>query len=95
MIGTIVALLVALVGGGLGITTLLDGDEEGDNTAIAEKCEDRGAEALKHLDCRNSLYINSIQAYWAKALPAHFKQPYEEAVTVFFEEDVNSGVWRG
>ena len=43
------------------------------------------------LDCRNALYVNSIQDYWADALPQHFGEQYQPADTVFFEQAVNTG----
>ena len=36
------------------------------------------------LDCRNTLYVNSIQDYWQTALPEVFGEQYQPANTVFF-----------
>lgn len=90
LIGLVITVLVALVGGGVGLTQLTgDGGDQGDNTAIEQRCA--ADDALQHLDCRNNLYINSIQAYWQRALPEHFDRPYQQSDTVFFEQAVSSG----
>jgi predicted metalloprotease len=90
--GVVVAVLVALVGGYFGINTL-GGDGSGgapaDNTAIADRCS--ATDRLKQLDCRNILYVNSIQDYWRDALPQTFGKPYRPAVTVFFSQAIRTG----
>jgi predicted metalloprotease len=89
-IGLVVALLVAVAGGGAGLTQITGGgDEQGDNTALEQKCS--AEQALDQLDCRNTLYVNSIQAYWQKALPETFGKPYQEADTVIFSQAVSTG----
>jgi predicted metalloprotease len=86
--GSLLVIAVLLVVGCLFGGDLLDDEDSGDNSALSEKCA--APDALDHLDCRNVLYINSIQAYWAEALPEHFGVDYEEAKTVFFDDKVNS-----
>ncbi|MGI5214747.1 KPN_02809 family neutral zinc metallopeptidase [Plantactinospora sp. CA-290183] len=88
IIGLIATVLVALAGGGIGLSAMNGGDG-GDNTAIEQKCA--ADDALNQLDCRNNLYVNSIQAYWEGALPQNFGRPYQESDTVFFEQVVSSG----
>ncbi|BCB83413.1 KPN_02809 family neutral zinc metallopeptidase [Phytohabitans suffuscus] len=89
-IGLVVALLVVLAGGGAGLTQIGGGGEgQGDNTALEQKCA--AENALDQLDCRNTLYVNSIQAYWREALPQHFGKPYQESDTVIFAQAVNTG----
>ena len=92
--GMIITLIVVvasmLLGGGFGLNALTDG--EGDNTALAEKCS--GADRLEQLDCRNTLYVNSIQDYWQDALPQQFGKPYEKALTNYFSSAVNTGCGR-
>lgn len=57
--GLLIAVVVALVGGGLGLNAVLDdGAVTGDNTALKQKCS--AENALDQLDCRNNLYVNSI-----------------------------------
>jgi uncharacterized protein len=91
LIGLVVTVLVALAGGGFGLTQLTGdgGGGGGDNTALEQRCD--AEDALRQLDCRNTLYINSIQAYWRQAMPEHFDRPYQQSDTVFFEQAVNSG----
>ncbi|MEV1286298.1 neutral zinc metallopeptidase [Micromonospora sp. NPDC049679] len=90
LVGLVVAVLVALVGGGFGINAATGGGGgQGDNAAIEQKCA--ANDALEQLDCRNALYVNSIQAYWQGALPQHFGQPYQQVDTVLFRSAVNSG----
>ena len=90
-IGLVVALLVALAGGGVGLNQFTGGDEGGggDNTALEQKCA--AENALDQLDCRNTLYVNAIQAYWQGALPEHFGKPYQQADTVLFSQAVSTG----
>ncbi|MEV6693053.1 neutral zinc metallopeptidase [Micromonospora sp. NPDC051196] len=87
IVGIVIAVLVALVGGGFGLNALT-GDEQGDNTALEQRCE--APNALEHLDCRNNLYVNSIQAYWRTALPEAFGEQYRPTRTVFFDQAVNT-----
>jgi predicted metalloprotease len=90
--GIIVTVLIALVGGYFGINNLT-GDsgspQTGDNTSLAQKCSQ--ADAIKQLDCRNVLYVNSIQDYWVDALPANFGEQYKPAKTDFFSRAVRTG----
>jgi hypothetical protein len=93
LLGIVVALLVALVGGGVGISQI-GGDDGGggapaDNRALAQKCT--AENALEQLDCRNALYVNSIQDYWRDALPQSFGKQYQPAQTNFFSQAVRTG----
>ncbi|WP_327038427.1 neutral zinc metallopeptidase [Micromonospora maris] len=87
IVGIVIAVLVALVGGGLGLNAMTG--EEGDNAALEQRCEE-APDALEHLDCRNNLYVNSIQAYWRTALPEAFGEQYRPTRTVFFDRAVNT-----
>ncbi|MEV0155694.1 neutral zinc metallopeptidase [Micromonospora sp. NPDC050686] len=90
IVGIIIAVLVALVGGGFGLNAMNDGGEAtGDNTALAQKCD--AADKLEQLDCRNTAYVNSIQAYWNTALPEVFGERYQPSTTVFFSQAVSTG----
>ncbi|MFU8852916.1 neutral zinc metallopeptidase [Micromonospora sp. SL1-18] len=89
IVGIIIAVLVALVGGGYGLNAMGGGADQGDNTSLKQKCS--AQDALKQLDCRNTLYVNSIQAYWRTALPEVFGQQYRPAKTVFFSRAVRTG----
>jgi len=91
--GIIITVLLALVGGYFGINTLGgDGGSEpqaGDNTKLKQECSQ--TTALKQLDCRNVLYVNSIQAFWRDELPNSFGKTYQPAKTVFFSQAVRTG----
>ncbi|TDB75438.1 neutral zinc metallopeptidase [Micromonospora sp. KC723] len=89
IVGIVIAVLVALVGGGFGLNAAMDGGEQGDNTALTQKCATD--DALQQLDCRNTLYVNSIQAYWRTALPEAFGEQYRPAKTIFFDQRVTTG----
>jgi predicted metalloprotease len=90
--GIIITVLLALVGGYFGINTLGGGGSEpqaGDNTNLKQECSQ--TTALKQLDCRNVLYVNSIQAFWRDELPNSFGKTYQPAKTVFFSQAVRTG----
>jgi predicted metalloprotease len=96
--GLIVTLVVVvasiLLGGGFGINALTGGGgsgQQGDNTTLAQQCSTANPDRLKRTDCRNALYVNSIQAYWKTALPQTYGSPYQKAKTVFFAQSVNTG----
>ncbi|MEU4221543.1 neutral zinc metallopeptidase [Actinoplanes sp. NPDC026623] len=91
--GIVVTLLIALVGGYFGINNL-SGDggstQSGNgNAVLAQKCSQQ--DARKQLDCRNVLFVNSIQDYWVDALPASFGEQYKPAKTVLFSNAVRTG----
>jgi predicted metalloprotease len=90
--GIIVTVLIALVGGYLGINQLGgsgSSTQSGDNTSLSQKCSQ--SDKLKQLDCRNALYVNSIQAFWRDELPQSFGVQYKPAKTVFFSNAVRTG----
>jgi predicted metalloprotease len=93
IVGIIIFLVVAVGGGLLGFNKLGGSDSSssstGDNTALNQKCAQ--TDRLKQLDCRNALYVNSIQAFWAQAEPKYFDKNYQKANTVFFSNQVNTG----
>jgi len=91
--GIIVTLVIALVGGYFGINNLSGGGsstpQAGDNTHLKQECSQ--SDALKQLDCRNALYVNSIQAFWRDELPNSFGKTYQPAKTVYFSRAVSTG----
>ncbi|MBU2665841.1 neutral zinc metallopeptidase [Actinoplanes bogorensis] len=90
LVGIIITIVVALVGGYFGINSMGGGSgaSTGDNTNIDQKCD--AADALDQLDCRNTLYVNSIQNYWKSAAPENFNVDYQPAKTVIFEQRVST-----
>jgi hypothetical protein len=92
LVGIIIAVVVALAGGGIGLNQLggddSAGTQAGDNTSLEQKCA--AEDALQQVDCRNTLYVNSIQDYWVDALPKSFGEQYREADTTFFQQRVNT-----
>jgi uncharacterized protein len=90
--GIIITVVVALVGGYFGINTLGGSSggtsQEGSNTTLSAKCKQE--DAVKQLDCRNALYVNSIQDYWKDAYPQYFDGSYKPATTTFFANAVNT-----
>jgi predicted metalloprotease len=90
--GIIITLLLLVVGGYFGINQLGGSggsSQSGDNTSLSQKCSQ--SDALKQLDCRNALYVNSIQAFWREELPQSFGEQYKPAKTVFFSNAVRTG----
>jgi hypothetical protein len=86
-IGLIVTILLALVGGGFGVNQLTDGG--GGDTQL--NCDKSNPNRFQERDCRNALYVNSIQNYWQNALPQTFGTPYRQAKTTFFSGAVETG----
>jgi hypothetical protein len=88
----ILVLLVTVLGGGdasslLGELENLASLEPG-STAGLDHCQ-TGADANEYDDCRIVGYVDSVQAYWASALPAT-GVAYEPAQTVFFSGGIDT-----
>ena len=92
--GGIVVLLVVLAyvflagGGGLGDLGSLEGQQVGPGTATTDlqsECR-TGEDANVREDCRIVAVVNSVQAYWARAL-----RGYEPTRTRFFDGVVQTG----
>ncbi|MCO8276347.1 neutral zinc metallopeptidase [Actinoplanes sp. TRM 88003] len=88
LVGIIVTIVLAVVGGYFGINQIGGGSDTGDNANIQQACAQDNA--TQQLECRNVLYINSIQAYWTKATPEYFNRQYEPAKTVIFAQRVST-----
>jgi len=94
LIITIIVLVATLCTGGAFGTGMLGGDSGGqqaDNSSLEQKCGRDNPNRFQDTDCRNLLYINSIQAYWVKAYPAAYGSAYVSATTRFFSGGVNTG----
>ncbi|MEV6300815.1 neutral zinc metallopeptidase [Actinoplanes sp. NPDC051861] len=84
--GIVVTLVIALVGGYFGINTL--GGGGGESTGTQLNCSEE--QKLQLLECRNALYVTSIQDYWTDQLPASFGEQYVPARTHIFSQAVNT-----
>ncbi|GIL26493.1 KPN_02809 family neutral zinc metallopeptidase [Actinocatenispora comari] len=92
--GGILGLIVVIVLGVLGGTGHLglggDGGQ-GSGGDLAKSCSAADPDRFERTDCRNVLYVNSVQAYWRGALPASFHTTYRTAPTRFFSQVVRTG----
>ena len=90
IVGLIITVVLLVAGGYFGVNQLGGGDSNGgDNTKLRQKCSQQNAR--EQLDCRNVLYINSIQAFWKDAEPQYFGRQYQPAKTVLFSNNVRTG----
>jgi predicted metalloprotease len=92
LVGIVITVVLALVGGYFGVNQLggSGSSSTGDNTNITSECGDKSTARTK-LDCRNVLYVNSIQAFWKEAEPQYFDKQYSPAKTVLFSDRVTTG----
>jgi uncharacterized protein len=94
LIITIVILVAMLCLGGAFGTNILGGSgggQEADNTSLEEKCAKDNPNRFQEVDCRNLLYVNSVQAFWQTTFPQAFGRPYQPATTRFFSGGVSTG----
>jgi predicted metalloprotease len=92
IITIIVVLGLLVLGGFFGRGLLGGGNGPGAGSGdLPQKCATSNPNRFQDTDCRNVLYVNSIQAYWTKALPETFGTPYQKANTVFFSNAVDTG----
>jgi predicted metalloprotease len=84
LLGTLLLIGLVIAGAVIG-PGLLNGN------GVTEACSTTNADRLNQAECRNTLYVNSIQNYWQSALPATFGKPYQQTDTVFFSQAVNTG----
>lgn len=87
--GIVVTLVIALVGGYFGINTM-GGDGGGGSTTGTPLAQCSGEQKVQQLECRNGLFITSIQAYWRQQLPESFGEQYQPAKTHLFANRVNT-----
>lgn len=80
--------------GGIGEVTGLGGDGEErprvGSSNLAQTCSTANPDRFQLVECRNLLYINSIQAYWTPAVPQYLGKSYQPATTRFFSGRVNT-----
>ncbi|MBB2941479.1 hypothetical protein FB565_001183 [Actinoplanes lutulentus] len=87
--GIVVTLVIALVGGYFGINTI--GGDSGGSSSGTPLSQCTGDQKLQALECRNGLFVTSIQAYWRDQLPESFGEQYKPAVTHIFSNQVSTG----
>jgi uncharacterized protein len=94
-IGLIIALVVVVggicLGGGFGSGLLGGGDNKADNSNLQQKCAQSNPDRFKDEDCRNLLYVNSIQNFWSTGMQQYFGKPYQPATTRYFSGQINTG----
>jgi predicted metalloprotease len=91
---TIVILAIVVCGGFFGGRSLLgggSGSQTPDNSQISKQCDKSNPDRFKNADCRNVLYINSVQNYWQAMMPQAFGKQYKQAKTNFFSGSVSTG----
>jgi predicted metalloprotease len=87
LIGTIIAVLVALGGGYAGFNALGGGS----GGAPASDCSSANPDRYQQTDCRNELYVESIQNFWQTETPQVFGRQYSMAKTEFFSGQTDTG----
>jgi len=90
---TVVVLALVVCGGyfGRGMLGGGGGSAAPDNSKINTQCDKSNKDRFKSPDCRNVLYVNSVQAYWKVELPQIAGKQYTPAKTNFFSQSVNTG----
>lgn len=73
-----------LLGGG-------GGSPRADNSSLAARCAKGNPDRLQQADCRNWLFVQSIQTYWRDAAQPTFGVAYAPATTRFFRQRVDTG----
>jgi predicted metalloprotease len=98
-IGLIITLIIVVAGvclGGAFGTNILGGgggsaNQPADNASLEVKCGTANPNRFQNEDCRNWLYVTSIQTFWTDAMPQYFNKQYTPATTRFFTDSVNTG----
>jgi uncharacterized protein len=89
-VGLLLVLGLVIVGAITGVN-FLGGGDPGSGDDLSQTCATANPDRLKQRDCRNALYVNSIQNYWGKVLPELYGKPYQMVDTVFFSQAAQSG----
>lgn len=89
IVGTLLVIGLVVLGSVLGPRLYGDGDQGNGN--LAQQCSSANPDRLNETECRNTLYVNSIQNYWRQALPETFGKQYQMTDTVFFSQAVSTG----
>jgi predicted metalloprotease len=96
-IGLIITIVIVLgmvcLGGAFGTNILggSSGDQKPDNSSLEQRCGRNNPNRFQDVDCRNWLYVTSIQAFWTDGFPQYFGREYTPTTTRFFSNAVNTG----
>jgi uncharacterized protein len=94
VLGVIIALVVVFViwksGGGTGVSSASTDAGTSNDSDIVERCQ-TGADANRYEDCAIVADVNSIQAYWSKALPQQTGTTYAAVPTTWFTGSTSTG----
>jgi predicted metalloprotease len=88
--GIVITLAIALIGGYFGINTLGSGDNSAPPANNLDQCANE-QQRVQLLECRNALFVTSIQRFWQKQLPESFGEQYKPATTIIFSQRVSTG----
>jgi predicted metalloprotease len=94
LIVTLVIVVAMVVFGGVFGSNILGGgggDQQNDNTSLEQKCSTANPNRFQNVDCRNWLYVTSIQAFWTAGMPQYFNRQYQSATTRFYSNAVSTG----
>jgi uncharacterized protein len=94
LVVTIVIVLAMVIFGGVFGSNILGGnggDQQADNSSLEQKCSTANPNRFQNVDCRNWLYVTSIQAFWTGGMPKYFGKQYQPATTRFYSNQVNTG----
>jgi uncharacterized protein len=91
LIVTLVMVAIALAGGGFGINALGGSGGDTGTGSVASDCASSNANKDQQTDCRNALFIESIQNFWQKETPDVFGTSYTMAKTEFFSGSTQTG----
>lgn len=89
LIVTVVVVLLTLAGGGFaGFNALSGGSDSG---SVVSDCSSSNPNKDERTDCRNALYVESIQNFWQSETPKVFGVAYTSAKTQFFTGSTTTG----
>lgn len=89
LIVTVVVILMALAGGGFAGVNALGGGG-GSSNAVSD-CSSANPNRDQQTDCRNELFVESIQNFWQTETPQVFGEQYTRSQTEFFSGSTDTG----
>jgi predicted metalloprotease len=87
LIVTVIVVLITLAGGGFAGFNALGGG----GSQPASDCSSANPDRFKQTDCRNELYVESIQNFWQTETPQVFGKAYTRSKTEFFSGQTDTG----